>query len=568
MPGEVNCIFTKGLIPFVEKAVGPEGVAAICRVAGRSRDYLMADHNWIPLAVADEMVKVCQRLMNEPDEERWARRYGESFMDWKPRDERSYLGTYSMGIGSPRAAYERVATIYSQQSRFYQLEILDIGRAPRALPVDAGARPAHAALGVHVAQGAVRALSDQLGAAARRDPREHVRCPRRRRVPLGDPVAQSLAGRPLLGAEPGGRRRLGSLLGALFGAAGGAWPLAAVTPLPLLAGVALGYALREGHQRRHVSAPARSSIRGDHLLEPRAREEVRRARDADRAALAPHGPERRGERDPRPGEDLRPGALAPGSPDGLRAGPPVPRGPCGRRAPGPPDGRRRPRGPSLRARRAAPGPRGQRQRAGSGHPAARPRQRRRPADLSRQPRDGPRPSGARPRRGASSRARAGLRRPHRERVGAGAVRPGRRGPPGHRGQPRGARDQQRRELPDHRGALADPRGQGAGAHRAAPDRQRGAAGRVPRPPGGPDAAGPAGEDGLRRPARGRSRPRAQQPDRIRLLERDHAGRLHPPPAGDARRLRGGRASRRRTARGSPPGGRSSRSTTRSSTWTP
>ena len=52
-------------------------------------------------------------LMHEPDEDRWARRYGESFMDWKPREERSYLGTYSMGIGSPRAAYQRVATIYA-----------------------------------------------------------------------------------------------------------------------------------------------------------------------------------------------------------------------------------------------------------------------------------------------------------------------------------------------------------------------------------------------------------------------------------------------------------------------
>ena len=77
MPGEVNCIFTKALIPFVEKEVGPEGVATICRVAGRSRDYLMADHNWIPVSVAGEMVKVCQTLMREPDEERWARRYGE-----------------------------------------------------------------------------------------------------------------------------------------------------------------------------------------------------------------------------------------------------------------------------------------------------------------------------------------------------------------------------------------------------------------------------------------------------------------------------------------------------------
>ena len=58
MPGEVNCIFTKGLIPFVEKEVGAEGGAAICRVAGRPRDYLMADHNWIPLSVANDIVRV------------------------------------------------------------------------------------------------------------------------------------------------------------------------------------------------------------------------------------------------------------------------------------------------------------------------------------------------------------------------------------------------------------------------------------------------------------------------------------------------------------------------------
>jgi hypothetical protein len=35
MPGEVNCLVTKILIPFVERRVGPEGVAAICRAAGR-----------------------------------------------------------------------------------------------------------------------------------------------------------------------------------------------------------------------------------------------------------------------------------------------------------------------------------------------------------------------------------------------------------------------------------------------------------------------------------------------------------------------------------------------------
>jgi hypothetical protein len=129
LPGEVNCIFTKGLIPFVEKEVGPEGVTAVCRVAGRSRDYLMADHNWIPFAMASEMVQACQALMGEPDEERWARRYGESFMDWKPREERSYLGTYSMGIGSPRGAYQRVKTIYGQQDRgCHRLDVIEVGR--------------------------------------------------------------------------------------------------------------------------------------------------------------------------------------------------------------------------------------------------------------------------------------------------------------------------------------------------------------------------------------------------------------------------------------------------------
>jgi len=126
VPGEINCIFTKGLIPFVEREVGPEATAAVCRVAGHSRDYLMADHNWIPLAVADQLVGECQRLMREPDEERWARRYGESFMDWKPREERSYLGTYSMGIGHPRAAYQRLGTIIAQQNRACRLDVLDI----------------------------------------------------------------------------------------------------------------------------------------------------------------------------------------------------------------------------------------------------------------------------------------------------------------------------------------------------------------------------------------------------------------------------------------------------------
>ena len=70
MPGEINCLFTKGLIPFVEKEVGPEGVAALCRAAGRSSEYLMADHNWLPLALANELVRVAMELTGDIDEER------------------------------------------------------------------------------------------------------------------------------------------------------------------------------------------------------------------------------------------------------------------------------------------------------------------------------------------------------------------------------------------------------------------------------------------------------------------------------------------------------------------
>ena len=115
---DINCIFTKGLIPFVEKEAGPEGVAALCRTAGRSRDYLMADHNWLPLPVANEMVRVAMELTGDTDRERWVRRFGEDFMDWKPsREYRHYLGTYSMGMGDPRELFARHATIQAAASR-------------------------------------------------------------------------------------------------------------------------------------------------------------------------------------------------------------------------------------------------------------------------------------------------------------------------------------------------------------------------------------------------------------------------------------------------------------------
>jgi signal transduction histidine kinase len=129
VPGDINCIFTKGLIPFVEKEAGPEGVAALCRAAGRTRDYLMADHNWLPLPVANEMVRVAMGLTGDTDEARWARRFGNDFMDWKPsREYRHYLGTYSMGVGAPREIYTRHPVIQESTSRFSRIVDVNLRR--------------------------------------------------------------------------------------------------------------------------------------------------------------------------------------------------------------------------------------------------------------------------------------------------------------------------------------------------------------------------------------------------------------------------------------------------------
>jgi len=249
VPGEVNCIMTKGLIPFVEREIGPEGVAAICRVAGRSREYLMADHNWIPLSVANEIVRTCQALMGEPDEARWARRYAESFMDWKPREERSYLGTYSMGIGHPRAAYQRIGTITAQQSRAFRLDASEVRRrrarfrwTPRPgyrmpvwtcewlkvmaerLPTNWGlprariAEQTCAARGDDACRWEVRWANPTLGAA------------------FWTASAAGAAGSALLGLAAAGHLE---------------WARLAIIPLPLAAGAALGAALRERERRRH-----------------------------------------------------------------------------------------------------------------------------------------------------------------------------------------------------------------------------------------------------------------------------------------------------------------------------
>ena len=126
---DINCIFSKGLIPFVEKEAGPDGVAALCRTAGRSREYLMADHNWLPLPVANEMVRVAMEFTGHTDREQWARRLGNDFMDWKPsREYRHYLGTYSMGMGDPRELFARHATIHAATVRFARMDDVRVRR--------------------------------------------------------------------------------------------------------------------------------------------------------------------------------------------------------------------------------------------------------------------------------------------------------------------------------------------------------------------------------------------------------------------------------------------------------
>jgi signal transduction histidine kinase len=211
----------------------------------------MADHNWIPAAVADQLVKLGQELMHEPDEERWARRYGESFMDWKPREERSYLGTYSMGIGNPRAAYERAATIYGHQSRgLYRLDILEVGR--------------HHAV-YHWTPLPGQAITVWRCTWAK------VQCerfPTNWGLPRARIVESSCAARgadacrwDIRWTNPSRGRRfwapslVGGGVAALLGAAAtsaGSWPLVAAAPLPLVAGVALGQSLRERYQRQHT----------------------------------------------------------------------------------------------------------------------------------------------------------------------------------------------------------------------------------------------------------------------------------------------------------------------------
>jgi hypothetical protein len=102
MPGEINCVFTKSLLPFVEREIGPGGMAALLRTAGHSREYLMTEDNWIPLSLADELVRVCMELIDENDEDRWARHFAEDFIGRRPSPEEEVNLPVQRGWGMVR----------------------------------------------------------------------------------------------------------------------------------------------------------------------------------------------------------------------------------------------------------------------------------------------------------------------------------------------------------------------------------------------------------------------------------------------------------------------------------
>ncbi len=251
MPGEVNCIFTKVLIPFLERKVGPEAAEVVCRAAGRSREYLMADHNWISLSLADQLFRLGRELMGDPDEERWLREMSEFGMDWKPREERSYLGTYSMGIGEPRVIYQRMELFYRQMLRHATLEIEELGRRQarfRITPLPGNHMPLWACRWILVTLsrfptnwGLPRAeiSKSQCAAAGAAACRFEVRW---KNPSLGRAFWASTTGGALVSAA------LAVMLAPAAPPLGGA----VTTALPLVSGVMLGYGLRERQRRRHT----------------------------------------------------------------------------------------------------------------------------------------------------------------------------------------------------------------------------------------------------------------------------------------------------------------------------
>ena len=252
MTARINCIFTKVLIPFVEREVGPAGVAAILRTTGRSRDYLVADHNFLSLDMANELVRLVMALMGETDEERWARRYSEYLMEWRPsRADRHYIGTYSMALTEPRRYYERCAVIWSTNVRCLTFESVEQGHNRARLtwtPLPGVAMPRWVCTWVKV-------VNERAPVVWGLPPAHIVE---RQCAAAGAPacVADITWTNPPLGRELWGGAALGAagsallFLGLVTGTALGLPGSVAVSSLPVAAGVSLGAALRERRRRR------------------------------------------------------------------------------------------------------------------------------------------------------------------------------------------------------------------------------------------------------------------------------------------------------------------------------
>jgi signal transduction histidine kinase len=248
---EVSCVFTKVLIPWIEREVGPDAVSAILTAAGRSREYLMAEYNALPLTLADDLVRLAMRLMNEPDEERWARRFATFLMEWKPsRAERAWGGAYTRSFGSPRAIYARHNLLGFVS--FLPWEVVHLGRTRgtvRLRPTPGVRPPRWACTYLRVCNelyplnwGLPPARIVEHACAARGDAEclwqiqwKNPHWGHRFWLPLGAGAAASTT--------------LGIILvaGAALPGAGGA-----LVAAPMAVGLALGYGLLQAHRRREA----------------------------------------------------------------------------------------------------------------------------------------------------------------------------------------------------------------------------------------------------------------------------------------------------------------------------
>ena len=315
MPGEVNCIFTKVLIPFVEREVGPQAAAAICHAAGRLA-RLADGRPQLDLARARERAHAARPRADGRD---GRRRVDPPLLGFRHGLEaaRGALVPRHLHDGhrrSPDASTAgRTSSIGSciDGSTSRSLEIGRTRARFRRTPLPGYSMPRWACMWMKVTLERYPTNWQLPRAPSHRDAmrRRRGRCVRARGA-----VAQPLARAVVLDAR-GGRAS------AAARSCGPPWHAG---PSPSLDGAGgRGGAARAGGRRGRLRAPRapappahaaapRPPGRGDHLLEQRAREEVSRARDEDRAALAAHRSQRHRERDARSREDLRAGPGAPG----------------------------------------------------------------------------------------------------------------------------------------------------------------------------------------------------------------------------------------------------------------